>query len=100
MSHQGETLSFPVIGLSSLFIRYTIETEQVSGQKPHLEPGLVFIEFAATDLVPMPVVFALLDSVLRIFPADVNIDCLHVLMHTKAMGSLLSCPTQPEAFQW
>ena len=43
------------------------QVEKVVGQKPHLKPGLVRIEFVATGLVPPECVLAFLDPVFNRF---------------------------------
>ncbi|MDV2502390.1 MAG: hypothetical protein RX318_00335 [bacterium] len=43
--------------------------QEVVGQNPHLQPGLVGLETVATGLVPVQDVLALLDPVLGFTPA-------------------------------
>jgi len=50
--------------------------QEVVGQNPHLQPGLVGLETMATGLVPAQGVLALLDPVLDIAPAIVDLDQL------------------------
>ena len=50
--------------------------QEVVGQDPHLQPGLVGLETMATGLVPTQGVFALFDPVLDIAPAIVDLDHL------------------------
>ncbi len=50
--------------------------QKIVGQNPHLQPGLVGLETMATGLVPAQGVLALLDPVLDIAPAIVDLDHL------------------------
>jgi len=50
--------------------------QEVVGQNPHLQPGLVGLEPLAAGLVPAQGVFALLDSVFYIPPAIIDFDHL------------------------
>ncbi len=57
-------------------VELTQQVQQVIGQKPHLEPSLVRLEFMTTGLVPTESVFAFLDSILYIGPTVINFDHL------------------------
>ena len=50
--------------------------QEVVGQNPHLQPGLVGLEPLAAGLIPTQSVFAFLDSVFQIVPPIVDLDHL------------------------
>jgi hypothetical protein len=50
--------------------------EEVVGQNPHLEPGLVGLEVLATGLVPPESVLSFLDPVFYLGPAIIDLDHL------------------------
>ena len=60
------------LDLFALHIELTQQMEQVIGQKPLLEPGLVRLELVATGLVPTQGVLAFFDPILHVRPAVIG----------------------------
>ena len=74
-----QTLDQPINGpphLLSPDVELPNHVQEVVGQNPHLQPGLVGLEPLATGLVPAQGVFALLDPVFHIPPAVIDLDHL------------------------
>ncbi len=77
--HFDQTLNQPVNGPLNLFapdIELPNHMEEIIGQNPHLQPGLVGLEPLPAGLVPTQSVFAFLDSVFHIAPPVVDLDHL------------------------
>jgi hypothetical protein len=67
--HFNQAFDQPVHGTLNFFapdIELRHHMQEVVGQNPHLQPGLVGFEALAAGLVPAQGVFALLDPVFRI----------------------------------
>jgi hypothetical protein len=74
-----QTLDQPINGpphLLSPDVKLPDHLQEVAGQNPHLEPGLVGFEPLATGFVPPQSVLLFLDSVFDLGPAIVNLGYL------------------------
>ena len=75
--HLDKTLDQPVDGSLHFFtpdIELPDHVQEVVGQNPHLQPGLVGLETLATGLVPAQGVLALFDPVFDLCPAIIDLD--------------------------
>jgi hypothetical protein len=87
----GQTLDQPINGpphLPSPDVKLPDHPQEVAGQNPHLEPGLVGLEPLATGFVPPQSVLPFLDAVFDLGPAIVDLGSL-------AAGSLELVTTKP-----
>ena len=70
--HFDQTLNQPVHGPLHFFapdIELSDHVQEVVGQNPHFQPGLVGLKTLATGLVPAQSVFAFLNPVFHLAPA-------------------------------
>ena len=77
--HFDQTLDQPVNGPPHFFapdIELPDHMQEVVGQNPHLQPGLVGLEPLATGFVPAQGVLAFLDPVFDLGPAVIDLDHL------------------------
>ena len=77
--HFDQALDQPVDGPPHLFapdVKLPDHMQEVIGQNPHLQPGLVGLEPLATGLVPPQSVLPFLDPVFHICPAVIDFDHL------------------------
>ena len=72
-----QALDQPVHGPLNFFapdIELTDHMQEIVGQNPHLQPGLVGLEPLATGLVPAKRVLPFLDPVFDLCPAVIDLD--------------------------
>ena len=78
-AHFDQALDEPINGTLHLFapdIKLPDHMQEIVGQNPHLQPGLVGLEPLATGFVPPKSVLPFLDPVFDLGPAVIDLDHL------------------------